>query len=318
MVDLLTDVLQAVRVADARCTWVEDAESCPVQHAKADGAVIYAVTSGLCTLETAGAAATSLNSGDVVLLAHGSEHRLSRLGALDSDLGADAPDSRIEGLRPDSREPAPLRLIRIEVTLENRRHNPVVTALPPIVRLVPTGEPAPDWLASTLQFMMGEASSELPGSSSVLCRLSDVLLMQLVRTHLRRLETLPVTSEDSPGWLAAISEPQIGGALGLIHESPAEPWTVARLAARVGMSRSAFAARFAQLVGEPPLHYVTRWRMQRAASLLRGGESTLVEVAAQVGYESEAAFSKAFKRWAGVAPGAYRRSSKATGMATAA
>ncbi len=318
MVDLLTDVLQAVRVANARCAWVESTKSDIVQCGKVDGSVIYVVASGSCMLEAAGVGALQLGPGDVVLLAQGGEHRLSQTGTEMSMQPVGESARSGDELRPDSGARASVRIARIEVTLENRRHNPLVTALPPLVRLPHNGEGAPLWLEPILQFMMSEGASDLPGSDCILCRLGDVLLMQLVRTHLRRLESLPPESEDRPGWLAAVSEPQIGGALGLIHESPAEPWTVAGLAARVGMSRSAFAARFSQLVGEPPLHYVTRWRMQKAAALLRGGESTLGEIAARVGYESEAAFSKAFKRWSGVAPGAYRRSPRGAGMASAA
>ena len=100
----------------------------------------------------------------------------------------------------------------------------------------------------------------------------------------------------------------MGGALRIIHERPDERWTVATLAAKVGMSRSAFAARFTRVVGESPLQYLTRWRLQKAAGLLRDGSSGLAEIAARVGYESDAAFNKAFKRWMGTTPGAYRRS----------
>ena len=108
----------------------------------------------------------------------------------------------------------------------------------------------------------------------------------------------------------AITDPQIGQAFALIHNAPQEPWTVASLALRAGMSRAGFAARFRELVGEPPLQYLTRWRMHKAAGMLRAGPESLGEIAGRIGYEAEAAFSKAFKRWAGHAPGAYRHSSR--------
>jgi len=122
-----------------------------------------------------------------------------------------------------------------------------------------------------------------------------------VRAHLAQ------SADGATGWLRAVVDPQIGGALGLMHEKPEERWTVEALASRAAMSRSAFAARFAHLVGEPPLTYLTRWRMQKATRLLRSEHASLGEVASRVGYETEAAFSKVFKRWTGVAPGTYRR-----------
>ena len=146
----------------------------------------------------------------------------------------------------------------------------------------------------------------------VIARLADVLFIQIVRGH---LASLPV---DGSGWLGALADAQIGAALGHIHQSPEQDWTVQSLASKVAMSRSAFASRFMRLVGEPPLSYVTRWRMQKAASMLRDGKQTLAQVAAQVGYDSEAAFSKAFKRAVGSAPGAYRRSLRVPTLVEAA
>ena len=143
-------------------------------------------------------------------------------------------------------------------------------------------------------------------------RLADVLFIQIVRGHLATLDP------EASGWLSALGDAQIGAALGLIHESPESAWTVQSLASSAGMSRSAFASRFTRLVGEPPLHYLTRWRMQKAQSLLRDGRASLSDVAARVGYDSEAAFSKAFKRAVGAAPGAYRRRAKRSGLGVAA
>mgnify|MGYP003704716441 CR=1 FL=1 len=124
---------------------------------------------------------------------------------------------------------------------------------------------------------------------------------QAIRAHVAQ------SGAEAKGWLRALSDPQIGRALALIHERPGDPWTVESLAEAVAMSRSAFAARFSELVEEPPLTYLTRWRMQRASRLLRAGGDTVAAVAAKVGYDAEAAFSKAFKRWMGLAPGAFRR-----------
>jgi transcriptional regulator GlxA family with amidase domain len=134
----------------------------------------------------------------------------------------------------------------------------------------------------------------------VLPRLIDTLFVYIVRAWLRD------QPEGSCGWLGALRDPQISKALSLIHERPQEPWTVEALARAVAMSRAAFAKRFAELVGEPPLAYVTRWRMDIAAKLLRESRETVARIAGRVGYVSETAFAKAFRRRRQLAPGAYR------------
>jgi len=143
-----------------------------------------------------------------------------------------------------------------------------------------------------------------PGSELVVNRLADVLFIQCLRAHIgSRSETC------EKGWLRAIFDPQIGGAIKFMHERIENPWTVESLAAACGMSRSAFALRFKEVVGETPLEYLTSWRMHKATTLLEKGDRKLVEVAESVGYDSDASFSKAFKRVLGVAPRGYRRSS---------
>jgi len=146
-----------------------------------------------------------------------------------------------------------------------------------------------------------EMSSGQPGAATIVSRLADILFVQAIRAH------VAARGADAKGWLRALSDQQIGKALSLIHERPNAPWSVETLADEVAMSRSAFAARFSELVEEPPLTYLTRWRMQRASKLLRTSDDTIATVASKVGYDAEAAFSKAFKRWMGSAPGAFRR-----------
>jgi transcriptional regulator GlxA family with amidase domain len=196
--------------------------------------------------------------------------------------------------------------------LDDGAHHPLLPVLPKVIALRARDGHAAAWLAPTLSFLAAEAGTELPGARTVVSRLADILFIQVVRAHLGS------APEQVSGWLGALRDPQIGSALGCMHEDPAHPWTVEALAQRVAMSRSTFAARFAEIVGEPPLHYLTRWRMQKARSLLREGRVPLSEVAARVGYDSEAAFSKAFKRAVGEAPGAYRRASRARAVGRAA
>ena len=159
------------------------------------------------------------------------------------------------------------------------------------------------WLEANLQFIASEMASGEPGFETIVSRLADILVVQAVRAHVAQ------TGGGCKGWLRTLIDPQIGRALSLIHEKPEDDWTVESLASKVGMSRSAFAARFAQLVEERP--YLTRWRMQKASRLLETSPAGVAEVAKRVGYDAEAAFSKAFKRWIGVAPDAYRRTSEA-------
>lgn len=143
------------------------------------------------------------------------------------------------------------------------------------------------------------------GSGLVVSRLADIIFVQAVRAHIDTLD-----AETETGWLAALSDRRVGAALHLLHKDVAANWTVEALAAAAGMSRSGFALRFKEKVGESPLEYLTRWRMFRAGHLLRHTDKPLVEVAGSVGYESEAAFNKAFKRSSGAAPGAYRRNAQ--------
>lgn len=195
---------------------------------------------------------------------------------------------------------------RIEV--ENFAHNPLLRSLPPVIHVRGDQGSHLSWLETTLQFISSEMASGQPGASTVVARLVDVLLVQAIRTHLAQ-------SSDGGNWLRALVDPQIGRALSLIHEQPDAPWTVQRLAEQVAMSRSAFSARFSELVEEPPLTYLTRWRMARAMRMLHTTSASLSEVAARVGYDADAAFSKAFKRWNGMAPGEYRRRHQQTGAA---
>ncbi|MBK7586430.1 MAG: AraC family transcriptional regulator [Myxococcales bacterium] len=313
-VDVLTDVLQTVRVSSVCYGRVELGAPWGVQVEKAEAASFHVLLRGNAWLEVDGRAEpVALASGDLFALPHGHAHTLR-----DSPDTVARPLSEVVtvggactgGVLKVGGNGAAATLVCGAFQFEDRRHNPLLNVLPPLVLIRGEEGRAVHWLEPTLQFMACEAASGRPGAETVVSRLADILFIQIVRGFLAS------TPESQRGWLRALTEPQIGAALGLIHQDPREPWTVATLASKVGMSRSTFAGRFAELVGEPPLHYVTRWRMQRAASLLRDGKSTLADIADRVGYESEAAFSKAFKRWVGAAPGAYRRSARSNGVTT--
>ena len=152
-----------------------------------------------------------------------------------------------------------------------------------------------------MQVVKAEASANQPAAETVITRFSEILFIQAVRTY------LSTASDGKRGWFTALQDSQIGQALALIQHQPGEPWTIESLARRASLSRSAFSAKFKQLVGESPMQYVTRVRLTKAAALLRTQPATLVEVATSIGYDSEVAFSKAFRRYFGIAPGAYRQ-----------
>lgn len=174
--------------------------------------------------------------------------------------------------------------------------------LPPLIHVSAASAHSPHWFQSTLQFIDTEIAQRLPGSDTIVDRLAEVLFVQAVRTRI----TSPYRDEN-PSWLRALADSQIAEALGRMHSEPGHPWTVPELARVASMSRSAFAARFRELVGSTPLEHLTQWRMVRAAGMIREGHTVkMAAVASAVGYESEAAFGKVFRRVVGVSPGKYR------------
>ncbi len=176
----------------------------------------------------------------------------------------------------------------------------LIERLPPVLQIDSWSEDDASWLQSTLRFIAKEAAALRPGGETVITRLADILVIQALRVW---LDTAP---EANVGWLAALRDPQIGKALALMHRSPEHPWSVEALASAVAMSRSAFSARFTALVGESAMQYLTQWRMQLARTHLQDSPESLSQVAGRFGYQSEAAFCRAFKRAFGISPGGAR------------
>jgi len=183
--------------------------------------------------------------------------------------------------------------------------NPVLASLPPVVALTISEGAAADWIRSTLRFATQEIAAGRPGAETVLGKVSELLFIETVR---RYTESLP---DEQTGWLAGLRDPHVSRALALIHGDVSRAWTVEDLGREAGLSRSALAERFVRLIGVPPVHYLAQRRMQVAMLKLRATAASLAQVAETVGYESEAAFSRAFKKVVGVAPGAWRRESVA-------
>ncbi|HXU03660.1 MAG TPA: AraC family transcriptional regulator, partial [Polyangia bacterium] len=184
--------------------------------------------------------------------------------------------------------------------------NPVLAALPAVVKLMLEEGAAAEWIRSTLRFAAEEVAAGRAGSETVLAKVSELLFVETVR---RYAESLP---EGETGWLAGLRDPYVARALAIIHRDVARPLTVDDLGREAGLSRSALADRFIRLLGTPPIHYLARWRMQVAMQKLRTTGASLAEVADMVGYESEAAFSRAFKKAVGTAPATWRRARGAT------
>jgi AraC-like DNA-binding protein len=264
----------------------------------------HVVTSGRAWLETGEADARLLQPGDFALVPHGEGH------AKRSEPGVPAPgifelerelvSDRYEILRHGGGGARTI-LICGAVRFDHPAARNLVEILPEAIHIEASNSPQTEWMQSTLRLMAAEAKELRPGGEAVITRLGDILVVQAIRSW---IETDPAART---GWLGALQDPQIGRAISLIHRDPARAWTVASLADESAMSRSAFAARFTELVDEPAMQYVTRWRMQVALNALRDEGASVAELASRLGYRSEAAFARAFKRVIGVSPGTVKR-----------
>ncbi|MGH2744345.1 MAG: AraC family transcriptional regulator [Thermoleophilaceae bacterium] len=260
----------------------------------------HVVTAGRVWLTSDEAEGSWVQSGDLALVPHGEGHSLR------SDPEAAAPgilelplervSDRYEILGHGGGG-APTMLICGAVRFDHPAARNLVEILPQTIHIEGTGER----LQTALGLMAAEARELRPGGEAVITRLADILVIQAIRVW---IETDPAART---GWLGALQDPQIGRAISLIHREPARAWTVAALAGELAMSRSAFSARFTELLGEPAMRYVTRWRMYVAHTALREDGATVAELANRLGYRSEAAFARAFKRVVGLPPGAVRR-----------
>jgi len=194
---------------------------------------------------------------------------------------------------------APTTIVCGSLSFDRASLKPITQLLPSFI-LIKADQARTLALHSTMQALASEMAEQAPGYEAVATRLAEVLFVQALRAHIAS-----GVEWRNKGWLRAIFDPQMGTALSAIHHSVTMPWTVESLAEAAGMSRSAFAARFKALLGQTPLEYITEWRMQKAMPLLQQRDKKLIDVARSVGYESDAAFSKAFKRVVGASPGEY-------------
>jgi AraC-like DNA-binding protein len=269
-----------------------------------DCLMFHVVTAGRCLLEVQGAEQRVLQSGDLALVPHGKGHELMSEPGVSThglfDLPREQISERYEILRHGGGGAA-TSMVCGAVRFAHPAAYHLVQVLPSTIIIDAWSSPQLEWIQSTLRFMAAEAKELRPGGETVITRLADILIIQAIRSW---MAGDPAAQR---GWLGALQDKQIGRAILLIHRDPARAWTVAALAAEVGMSRSAFAARFTELVCEPVMRYVAGWRMRMALMRLKEDNALLGDIALGLGYQSEAAFNRAFKRFIGVSPGSVRR-----------
>jgi AraC-like DNA-binding protein len=313
--DPLSDVLRIVRLkggvflhAEFTAPWCVPSQLRPGDLGKLleepEHLILYHyVVEGRMAVQLGGTC-IEIDAGEAVIFPHNDEHLLAN----DASLTA-APCTEVErSVRPDG-----LRVVRLGgggartqvicgyLGCDKLDGNPLAAALPPVLRYDTRQGGAAAWIKSSLDFAVREVEMQGLGSGTVLARISELLFVEALR---RYVEGLP---EEQSGWLAGLKDRYVARALALLHGQVARQWTVDDLAREVGLSRSALGDRFTRLIGEPPMRYLARWRIQVAAHHLRDSDAPLARIAELVGYESETAFNRAFKRGFGVPPATWRK-----------
>lgn len=304
MSDALTDILESIRMQGSVFSRAALAAPWGVESGATDSGMFHAVVSGGAWIRLANRdSPVRLERGDIVMMPFGDNHLLT-----DDPKTATRPIADLNTVDQFGRghvvvdgEGPRTSLICGTIRFDEDSVHPVLSMLPPLLHV----RDLAGRTSSAAEVLVGLIADEMDhpgaGTETVVARLTDALVVYVLRNY---IESLP---EGETGWLAALKDPPIREALGLIHRNPQRSWTAAELARLVGMSRSGFFARFRDAVGETPAQYLTLWRVHLATRLLKEGEFSVGAVAHQVGYATEAAFSNAFKRVTGLRPGAYRR-----------
>ena len=275
-------------------------------HSAGDAHLVlyHLVIEGGAVIELTDGQSLELRPGDIVIFPHGDPHHMS------SGNGVVRPFPNYGiGTKIKARDLSPLlaggggelsRFVCGYMTCDPHLSSPILSGLPPVFKVNIRTDRSGQWLENSILHLVEEAASGRIGSDAMLAKLSEALFVDTLR---RYVSGLP---EQQTGWLMGARDPIVGKSLGLLHSRPAHPWTLADLADEVGISRSALVERFTRYLSEPPMTYLTRWRLQLAARSLESTSRGVAEIAAEVGYESEAAFNRAFKREFGQPPGRYR------------
>jgi AraC-like DNA-binding protein len=314
--DVLSDVLRMVRMegalfvnAELREPWCIDAPDSSnlarvLQPGAGPLAICHLVLEGTCWITLHGGEPIALERGDVAVLPHGNSHVIgSNLQhqpvSVDHVVQLRIPE--LERVRYGGDGDRSV-IVCGWLSWERDLANPLVASLPALFRASLANRPSGPWIEQSIGYALSEAASGRAGGNVMASRIAEMLFVEALRSY---AESLPPSGT---GWLAGLRDPQIGKCIALMHGDPARAWTVDTLAGEVHMSRSVLAERFTELAGQAPMQYLKRWRLATAARSLRDDRHKLQRIAAQVGYESEAAFSRAFKREYGASPGSWRRS----------
>jgi len=328
--DVLSDLLRAVRLRGALFYNIEGADPWVAETPAAREIIpaimpgaehmieFHGLASGACWAAIPGESPVRLEAGDVVLFPQGDAHVMSSAPGLrgePADVGffftprppqlpfsLSLGEAGVTTARLDGGGGARATVVCGFLGCDARPFNPLLGALPRLLHVPGAGRES--WIAHFLRSVVEESNRPRPGGEAVLERMSEMLFVEVLRRYVDGL------APEQTGWLAGLRDPGVGRALALLHERPGDPWTLERLGEEAGLSRSVLHERFVHFIGQPPMQYLTRWRMQLAAVRLRESNAKVIEIALDVGYESEAAFSRAFRREVGEPPGSWRRASR--------
>jgi AraC-like DNA-binding protein len=317
--DALSDVLKTVRLTGAayfdvvaKAPWVAESPQRDLILPKilpgAGHLIAYhALTEGRCFANIIGQEPIAIEAGEVIVFTKCDPHVLSSSPGMHTDLmAAEALDAARTSQLPffislGDEGPISAKLVCGYLACDAQPFNPLLENLPSVITARDSEHDETPWLGQFMRLATTESTDKRAGSESVLAKLSELMFIEVVRRHLANMPP------EQAGWLAGLRDPFVGKALSLLHARPECEWTIEKLGKDVGLSRSVLAERFTDLVGMPPMHYLAKWRMQIASGLLNGGRTNIATVAAEIGYASEAAFSRAFKKMVGVPPSDWRR-----------
>lgn len=315
--DVLSNVLRTVRLTGAVFFYVEAAPPWAAITTKTSNGIpqimpdaghlisYHVVTEGDCYGVVKGLPPVYMEAGDVIVFPHGDAHTMTSDPAIPPPLEPNPIPSNVQ--RPFTLKAGPVdrdhrsTLVCGFLGCETRPFNPLISTLPRILHIKASTTPKAVWLNNFIHYAAAESKDKRAGGECVLAQLSELLFVEVVRLY---LDSLPL---EQTGWLAGLRDPYIGQSLSLLHERPGHSWGLEELAHEVGLSRSVLAERFTHLVGLPPMQYLMHWRMQVASGLLTRGSAKIAQIASDVGYDSEASFGRAFKKFVGISPAQWRK-----------
>ena len=317
--DVLSEVLRVVKLdsafyfnAEFSAPWVVlTPESCSLaSHLTPDAKhliIFHLITEGRGYVRLVSGRQVALAPGDIVIIPHGDAHFLGN----GKETNPADPQEVLNHVLTKGLEVATYggggeetSLVCGFLACEPLLSKVLLGSLPPLIKVNIRGDSSGQWLENSIRFSVKQALSSDAGNRVVLAKLSEALFVETIRRYIQELPA------EQSGWLAGVRDAEVGRALGMLHRAPERPWTIADLAKEVGISRSTLAERFRLYLGEPPMSYLSHWRLQLGAKMLRDSSRGVADIAAEVGYESEASFNRAFKRKFGVPPGRYRQDAK--------